>query len=388
MTLESQMDRGSTFHVYLPLPNLTGHTLFPTTIIARPVLMVLSGSDQPANILRDLSARQGLSLYPLRLTDDLDQVLRDVQPAALAWDMTTAQGEAWTLVQRLRSHPQFCQLPFILFNQESGESDRLATGVTNILMKPATGRTLIDTINALRPTLATEPVLIVDDDPDARQFYQRLIAEALPGRPIRLAEDGESALQSLSLEIPGLVILDLTMPKVDGFSVLEQLRANPETRLVPVLVMSGRILSLEDVQRLNYSGVTFQSKGVLSTDEAVASFQQALTGQDRLPPPTSLVVKQALAYLHQNYGRALSREEVAKAVGVSKNYLSEIFRQEMGLSPLDCLNRFRVQQAKELLRNTTESITAIAARVGFEDSAYFSRVFRKLAGQSPQEYRR
>ena len=103
--------------------------------------------------------------------------------------------------------------------------------------------------------------------------------------------------------------------------------------------------------------------------------------------PTSALVKHALAYLHQNYTQALSRREIAEAVGVSKNYLSQIFRQEMGLSPWECLNRFRIQQAKELLRSTDVSITAIAIRVGFKDSAYFSRVFHKHVGQSPQAYR-
>jgi len=81
------------------------------------------------------------------------------------------------------------------------------------------------------------------------------------------------------------------------------------------------------------------------------------------------------------------RRDIAKAVGVSNNYLSLIFGQELGLSPWEYLNRFRIVRAQELLRGTEESVTAIAARTGFEDSAYFSRVFRKLVGQSPQHYR-
>lgn len=388
MSLESQTDQGSTFHVYLPLPNLAGRPIFAGAGTAQPVLLFLSASEQPADALREISFQQGLTLHWLRPNDDLETVLRQAQPAALAWDMTMAGAEAWAMVQRLRSHPQFCQLPLILFSPDSDEPTQLASGVTNILVKPATGRTIVDTINALRPTLATEPVLIVDDDSEARSLYQRLVADALPGQPVKLAEDGEAALALLAQDVPSLVILDLNMPKVDGFAVLEYLRTNPATRLVPVLVMSGRILSLEDVQRLNYAGVTLQSKGVLSSDEAILTLQQTFSGKEKLPQPTSLLVKRAMAYLHQNYRQSITREDIAKAVGVSKNYLNEIFRQETGLSPLDCLNRFRIQQAKELLRTSSEGITAIAAQVGFEDSAYFSRVFRKIAGQSPQEYRR
>jgi YesN/AraC family two-component response regulator len=151
--------------------------------------------------------------------------------------------------------------------------------------------------------------------------------------------------------------------------------------------MSGKMLSLEDVQRLDYGRVTFHSKELLSTEEAMASVRRALLGEQTLLQSTSILVKHALAYLHQNFVNQLTRQEIAEAVGVSKNYLSEIFRHELGLSPWDYLTRLRLQKAKELLCSTGDSITTVAAQTGFDDSAYFSRVFRKNTGMSPQEYR-
>jgi YesN/AraC family two-component response regulator len=317
----------------------------------------------------------------------LNSVLREIRPTALAWDLTAASPGDWTIIQQLRGHPQLCQLPFILYSQEDGETARLSVGITDVMMKPVSRNSLMEAINALRPPDRTGCILIVNDDPQARALHQRLAAEALPGYPIRLAENGQAALAILAEETPSLLILDLIMPDVDGFAVLEQMRAQPTTRLVPVLVTSGKLLSWEDVRRLDYAAVTFQSKNILSVDEVLASLQRSFSGQPVLPQPTSTLVKRVLAYLHQNYTRAFSRQEIATAIGVSKNYLSEIFRQEMGLSPWECLNRLRIQRAKELLRDTGETITAIAAQVGFEDSAYFSRVFHKWVGQSPQAYR-
>ena len=177
------------------------------------------------------------------------------------------------------------------------------------------------------------------------------------------------------------------MPEVDGFAVLEHMRARPAIRRVPVVVMSGRTLSFEDVRRLDHMYVTFQSKDLLSDDETAAAFHRALAGADALPPQTSLVVKHTIAYLQQNYHHAISRQELAAAVGVSKDYLSHIFRQELGLSPWEYLTRYRIQQAKALLRRTHESVTAIALQVGFDDLSYFNRVFRKHVGCSPSVYR-
>jgi transcriptional regulator GlxA family with amidase domain len=165
------------------------------------------------------------------------------------------------------------------------------------------------------------------------------------------------------------------------------MRANYLTRQVPVLVLSGHSLTEEDVRRLDYANVTFHSKGLLSPEEAIEGFQKALSGQMTLPQSTSTLVKHVLAYFHQNYQNPLSRQQVASAVGVSEDYLSRIFHKEMGLSPWECLNRHRIQKARELLAQTSKSITEIAAEVGFEDSAYFSRVFRQYSGQSPKNYR-
>jgi transcriptional regulator GlxA family with amidase domain len=178
------------------------------------------------------------------------------------------------------------------------------------------------------------------------------------------------------------------MPGIGGAEVLDWMRSDPALRLVPVVILSSKLITLEDVKQLErHARVTLQSKGVLSEAETVAAFNRALFGLDSLPPHTSALVKRAVAYLHQNYARPLSRWEVAEAVGVSEDYLSRVFNRELGLSPWDYLNRYRVSHARELLRRTDDNIRSIARQVGFKDQAYFSRVFHKLTGFSPNAFR-
>ena len=126
---------------------------------------------------------------------------------------------------------------------------------------------------------------------------------------------------------------------------------------------------------------------MLVDEEIVAVLHRSLFGTESLPPQTSTLVKRAVAYLHQNYTRPLKRWEVADAVGASENYFSRVFNQELGLSPWDYLNRFRVNQAKELFRRTQDNVKCVAGQVGFKDPKYFSRVFSKLTGLSPSEFR-
>lgn len=383
LTLESRPQRGSTFHIYLPLSDLSGRSISVPPESAEPVLLLVSTAENPTPAISALCKRQGLSIYRLGLGDDLSAILKKTRPAGLAWDLTSARPDEWKLFERLRAHPQLCQLPLIVY----GEEQDAASGMTNVLMKPVSDKTILGTLIALCPAEEQRPVLIVDDDPDARALYQRLAEQALPGHRVRAAENGSQALAMMEGEVPGLVILDLVMPELDGFAVLDQMRSSAKTRHVPVVVMSGRLLSPDDVRRLDYGHVIFHSKSLLSPEETIEAIQLA-TSDKTLSQATSLLVKQALVFIHQNYDRAsLSRENIAEAIGASETHLDRIFRKELGLSPIECLNRFRIQQAKELLAGTSDDVTRIAFQVGFNDSAYFSRAFKKYTGESPSAYR-
>jgi len=384
LTLESQPGLGSTFRVYMPLPNL-GDKPVKIPENAQPVLVAVSGSHTPPAAISQLCQQYGWAVQAVQSEAQLNQLLSTLRPAALAWDLAHATLDDWALIQKLKSVPQLAQLPFILYG--SGATPDLGVGVTNFLVKPLGQQTLLETINALRPAAHSGLILIVDDDAQARALYAQIVSRALPNFTVQTVESGAQALKLLENITPTLVILDLIMPEVDGFAVLEAMRARLATRRVPVLVMSGRTLAFEDVRRLNQMYVTFHSKNILSETETEAALQHALSETEALPPQTSAVVKHAIAYIHQNYSRPISRQALASTVGVSKDYLSHIFQQELGLSPWEFLTRYRIQHAKLLLQTSHASITHIAAQVGFEDLSYFNRVFRKQVGCSPTAYR-
>ena len=385
ITLDSQPGRGSTFHLYVPLPTLSGSAARLPAAGKPMVVAVAAVGTAPAEVI-ELAQRKGWSIGYARSIAELEVLLRQAQPVSIAWDLSQSAGGDWGLVERIRAYPQLAQLPFILFGGEALEAGR-SGGVTNLLVKPFDRRTLLESLQAFRPSSTGSPLLIVDDDPQARKLYADVIAGSWPGQRVLEAEDGAQALRLLDELTPGLVLLDLMMPNVDGFEVLEALRARPATQRVPVVVLSGKALTLEDVSRLSHPRVTFQAKAMLSETELADALRRALGGEEALPQPTSAVVKRAIAHLQQQHASALTRQAIASAVGVSEDYLSHIFRQEVGLSPWEFLNRYRVQRAKELLRASDAPIVEIAGRVGFSDLSYFNRVFRKLAGCTPGAYR-
>lgn len=384
MTLDSEIGQGSTFHLYLPLPALERD--HPNAPAGGQAVLLLLG--QPSAEIAALAARQNLQLCPVLSLDELETALGNTRPQAIAWDLASARPGDWNLLRRLRSHPTLSLAPVIIYGNLP-ENTPATVGLTSFLTKTPTSQTLLETLSALRPPeTVTGPILIVDDDPAARENHRQLVAQNIPGCAIQMAESGEAALQWLESETPALILLDLVMPGLGGADVLDHIRAEPRLRSIPVIILSSKLLSLEDVKRLeHHTRVTLQSKGIWSEGEALEAFNRALFGGESLPAHTSALVKRALAYLHQNYARPLARWEIAQAIGVSEDYLTKVFNRELGISPWDYLTRYRILQAQNLLRNTNRPISAIGRLVGFKDQAYFSRIFSKQVGVSPNEFR-
>ena len=93
-------------------------------------------------------------------------------------------------------------------------------------------------------------------------------------------------------------------------------------------------------------------------------------------------------YIDKNYNENISLKSIAEAVNANQYYLSHIFKEETGFSPMQYVTRRRIGEAQNLLINTQLSITEIAANVGYNNSNYFQNVFKKIVGYTPGSYRK
>ena len=334
--------------------------------------------------IAEMCRRQNLEVFQLHAGEELHAAVSATKPVALTWNLSNAQPGDWGFICRLWNYPHLSQTPFLFYGQLAEDQ----VGMKGFVVKSSNTGTLLDAILAMNPSEGSGPVLIVDDDPHVQAAHQAFVADELPGFPIRIAEDGEQALDLMKEEVPSLVLLDLVMPKLSGADVLDQMRADSHLRQVPVIILSNKMMTLVDADRIKgHANVTLQTKGIWSDAETASAMNRAIFGEDTLPAHTSGLVKLAIAYLHQNYARPISRREIAEAVGVSEDYISRIFNCDLNISPWDYLNRYRVLRSKHLLVSIDESVGHSACKVGFKDQAYFSRVFSKISGMSPQAFR-
>lgn len=383
LTVESVEGQGSTFHCYLPLRGLaTDQPVLPMSEQSQTML-VLGG--MPSNeAIHALATTLKTPMYPVHTIDDIEAMLHQMQPIAIVWDTALTLPDESTLLNWVQSHPQLGHIPFLVYDTQHDYNP------TPILQKPIQNQHFVEMVRviATQHQMQQPQLLIVDDDPAMHTMYRELLAPQSPTVTFRNCMNGREAQQLLmSGHMPSLIVLDLVMPEFDGFALLAWIRAQPHLVQVPVLVISGKVLTRTEIQQLQYPNTMVRPKLGSDPVNLQNALMQLLLNPHTNPPHLGTAARQAMAFIQQSYMQRISREQIAHAAGVSESYLTQVFQHELGMTPWVYLTRYRIAQASLQLRQSDESVTDIALSVGFDDPGYFSKVFRNETGMTPREFR-
>jgi signal transduction histidine kinase/DNA-binding response OmpR family regulator len=360
----------------------------------QPVVLLLSEKETNPQVERRL-AEAGWVAEKMQITatadlggleSDLTKALAAL-PGAVVLDLAPDSERGWALMQMLRAHPSAWSVPVVFYSQLENQAGGAALEL-DYLTKPVRSEVLGAALGRYEVAEADRKiVLVVDDEPALLDMHRRMVEQHAPKCRVLTAPNGDEALKSMRQTRPDLVLLDLMMPGLDGFGVLAAMQAEESTRGIPVIVLTAQVLTEPDMARLNRGVAAVLSKGMFSVDEVATRIEATLERSKRLGNDTQRMVHHAMAYIHEHYAESVSRDAIARHVGVHENYLSRAFHEEVGVTPMIYLNRYRVRQAKTLLEDC-QSVTEVALAVGFSSSAHFSRVFSAEVGVSPSAYRR
>lgn len=384
LTVESQYGVGSTFHVNLPLRGLD-----PTTIPLPPsslpaILIILGGGTVIRPALQQIAQQNQLIVQIAHTPSQLNTLVQHFHPVAIGWDSSDPLAENAQILPYIQTHAILARVPFLVYNSTN------ILGTTPILQKPMSNDSFMATLNLLVTQKSMDEIcfVIVDDHPQMHTLYQSIITRTFANATFMSCYDGVQARDVLhQIPNPQAIILDLVMPEGDGFELLAWIRSNERLQAIPVIIISGKVLTRSEIQRLNYPNTVMRPK-LGGTIDDIDQLLHGITRGDAINPPhLSSVARIAMAYIQQHYTQRVSREQIASVAGVSESYLTQVFQQELGVTPWVYLTRYRIAHACQLLREKTDSITDIAITVGFDDPGYFSKVFRNEIGLSPREYR-
>jgi AraC-like DNA-binding protein/anti-sigma regulatory factor (Ser/Thr protein kinase) len=362
---------GSTFRFSLPI--YVPHQL--PNVDIETILLIGEVNATVAQLM------QAYGFKTVHIAPDLfNLVLAQNTPGAIAVPVNTPTS--WDVLRDVRENPLTHHIPVLLCGEAGWvEADYLQKP----LQDDAFGSLLIRQEIKFNETSS---VLIVEDEPLMLDLHSRMVRSWLPQAQLLRANNGQAALNILQQTRPDLILLDLMMPGVNGFEVLNYIRSHDTTRDIPVVIITAQVLSDLEIERLSQGVTTILQKGVFNVEETIQHLKTTLDRSTRFHTAAYQLVQKAVGYIHANYSaEEFSRESIAQYLNVNSDYLTRCFTQAMGISPITYLNRYRVQQAKILLETTIYSISDIADKVGFGDYAHFSRTFRRHVGLSPREYR-
>jgi signal transduction histidine kinase/CheY-like chemotaxis protein len=249
ITVESRHGEGSVFTVSVPTRMEVSAESEP---LERPttngaVVLVIDDDEHARDMLGRALSAEGFGVVMASDGGEGLRLARKVRPAAITLDVLMPRIDGWAVLTALRSEPELKEIPVIVVSIVDDDRIGVALGADDFLAKPVERERLVAVVHRL--TSPPAKVLVVDDDGAACDVLRR----TLEGQActVLCAADGNEALGVLEGDRPDLILLDLMMPGMDGFSLLERLQEREDLRAIPVVVVTAKELSAEDRGRLN-----------------------------------------------------------------------------------------------------------------------------------------
>jgi YesN/AraC family two-component response regulator len=257
-------------------------------------------------------------------------------------------------------------------------------------------------------------ILVIEDEARTRNLFLNCLKAE--GFYTIAAENGFVGIQRAQEQLPDLVICDIAMPELDGYSVLTTLRQNPATAIIPFIFLTGKNTKAELRQGMELGADDYLTKpctveellgaiaarlekqivlrqwcatecqavkGTQPTDTALA----LQSDSQSIFPDCSPKLNKVFQFIEDNYQQPINLCDVAKAVGYSPAYLTNLVKRQSRRPVHGWIVERRMAEARSLLLKTDEPVNQIAAKVGYPDTGHFIRQFRQLHEMSPKVWR-
>ncbi|GAB4578539.1 MAG: hypothetical protein Fur0022_12740 [Anaerolineales bacterium] len=276
----SDVGKGSTFFFTIPALAPTGALtaeMVPSLALESDAKIVLAIEDDPQiiHLYQRYLEPEGYQVIPL--TDSTRAVFqaRQIRPFAITLDVHMPNLDGWQVIKALKSDPATRPIPVIFCTIVENQAKGYSLGATDYLMKPILGEELVNALNRLQTAEEIKHVLVIDDDPDDLRLVERAL-QMSGTYQVRLAQGGKKGLEAMQRNKPDAIILDLSMPDVDGFKVLETMRANENLKDIPTIILTALDLTAEQQKLLSEYTQDQLRKGFLDEDGLLACLQQTL----------------------------------------------------------------------------------------------------------------
>jgi signal transduction histidine kinase/CheY-like chemotaxis protein len=293
ITVESEPGRGSTFTIRLPRIAQSDEAL---VIEARgerrgqaahameeqaeePLILVVDDDATVRELVQRHLERSGFAVVTARGGQEGLRLVRELRPAAVTLDIVMPDLDGWTVLAAIKGDPALAGTPVVLMSIVDQKNRGYALGAADYLVKPVDRAKLVAALTNICGAISGKALLVDDDEVVRRGVRQAL--EPL-GWQVTEAENGQAAVEAFATAQPDVIILDLMMPKMDGFEVLNELRRRPDWQNIPIVVITAKDLTNDDRNRLNGAVERIIQKS--DRDEMLRQLTRAISRCVKLQP--------------------------------------------------------------------------------------------------------
>ena len=290
VNVQSQPGMGSTFSLRVPLryrdsvpERIAAHVDWTPDSASEPVLFIEDSAEMLMAYESYLKG-SGFQLIGARTTREAENILDRIQPRAIVLDIVLRSEDTWAFLVKLKEEPQTRNIPVLVASTVEDQPKAFHLGVGAYIIKPFQRAALLGKLRELTGLPAMGRVLIIDDN----ELDRYLLKQHLKKLPLSIAEasNGAEGIRQAMDSAPDLIFLDLTMPGMTGFEVIEKLKGIPASRNIPVAIITSRILTDGERRRLMENAVAIVSKEDLR-DQAAGNTLRDILSEAGLSPATS-----------------------------------------------------------------------------------------------------
>ncbi|MBF0396259.1 MAG: response regulator [Desulfobacterales bacterium] len=253
---------------------VSNHTHDKAPVHSLNKILVIDDDTKIHDLLNRTLTKEGFEVLNALNGEEGIRLAKEIRPLAITCDVLMPGIDGWTVLSQLKSDPDTADIPVIMLSVLDDKKYGFSLGATEYLNKPVDRDRLISILKKCRNELANGPVLIVEDDSSTREMLRKLILKE--GWDVTEAENGIKALEQVLLKMPSIILLDLMMPEMDGFTFIEEFRKIKDFNSVPIVVITAKDLTEEDRIQLDGSVKRIIQKGEYSSEHLVQEIRKLI----------------------------------------------------------------------------------------------------------------
>lgn len=273
--LSSEVGKGSVFYFTIPAPDTTTSMDLDHLVKGTNVILSIDDDAQVIALYDRFLRPHGYEVVPLTDPTQAVQRAKEIKPFAITLDIMMPQKDGWQVLNDLKKDEETRNIPIMICSILEEEEKGFNLGASDYLVKPFLQDDLASAIHRLSKENDIHDVMIIDDDPADLRLLQKMIEDEGNYMAV-VAEGGTAALRLLKDFTPDIIILDLFMPDINGFDLMERFHSDPRLSRIPVIVLTGADLDSGQLKLLSEYGNQILAKGSLNENDLLRQLQETL----------------------------------------------------------------------------------------------------------------